>query len=507
MLPVQEPTRSYWIEGAASPLRDCRTTGHLPKETDVVIIGSGYSGATIAYWLQKYTQNHDEQPRMVLLEARDLCGAATGRNGGHLRPHAYSRYLPWKERFGAKGALELIEHEVAHLDAFKSLASDEGSEFTEEVCLKFGETFDAAMTDEAWTRLKNNYEAMKEDHGEDNDIVKTIRVISDSHEAEAFSQMKGAQAAIVHPAGQIWPYKFVHAILRILLKTGKLNVQAHTPATSVSERDSDGWIIVTTDRGEIRARAVAHATNRWASHLLPEFRKLIHGDRGTLAAVKAPEGFLKHTGAQHWDAIVNNYHLQLPSPSNAIILGGARQFLVHRPEACFPNDEEDKQIEGIEEFFQSWPASDVAGWVGTGPAELARDIDDGGVWTGIEASSIDSFPFVGPVPDLSMLHAPTRPREGHFIAAGFAGHGMPRILGSTAHLAPYILKSLNLRHSTPPAAALFPSLPKPFRATPARLERLLNTANVAAKVEAYQVACEESARKPFCSDERCRGKL
>lgn len=31
----------------------------------------------------------------------------------------------------------------------------------------------------------------------------------------------------------------------------------------------------------------------------------------------------------------------------------------------------------------------------------------------VETESADSFPFIGPVPS----------REGHFIAAGFAGHG------------------------------------------------------------------------------------
>lgn len=138
---------------------------------------------------------------MLMLEARNICGAATGRNGGQLRPHLYSRYLPWKERFGADGALELIKHEHAHLQAFKDLAELEG--FAEEVCLKFGETFDAAMTEEALERLRDNYEAMKKDHGEDDEIVKSIRIITDATEAEDFSQMKGALAAFVHPAGQM----------------------------------------------------------------------------------------------------------------------------------------------------------------------------------------------------------------------------------------------------------------------------------------------------------------
>jgi glycine/D-amino acid oxidase-like deaminating enzyme len=102
-----------------------------------------------------------------------------------------------------------------------------------------------------------------------------------------------------------WPYKFVHALLGIVLKAGNLNLQAHTPAESVSERDDSGWITVKTARGDVRTKTVVHATNRWASHLLPEFGNLIFGNRATLASIKAPEGFIKHTGAQHWDSIVN----------------------------------------------------------------------------------------------------------------------------------------------------------------------------------------------------------
>lgn len=102
-----------------------------------------------------------------------------------------------------------------------------------------------------------------------------------------------------------WPYKFVHALLRIVLKAGDLNLQAHTPAESVSGRDADGWITVKTPRGDVRAKTIIHATNRWSSHILPEFQNLILATRATLASLKAPEGFIRHTGAQHWDSVVN----------------------------------------------------------------------------------------------------------------------------------------------------------------------------------------------------------
>ena len=70
-----------------------------------------------------------------------------------------------------------------------------------------------------------------------------------------------------------WPYKFVHALLRIVMKTGKLNLQANTPVHKVSERDSEGYITVTTDRGQVRAKAVMHATvSRLALGLTPDAR-------------------------------------------------------------------------------------------------------------------------------------------------------------------------------------------------------------------------------------------
>lgn len=121
--------------------------------------------------------------------------------GGQLRPHAYSRYPPWSDRFGSNGAIQLIKHEMAHLSAFRELAAEEG--IAEEVYLKFGETFDAAMSDEAWVRLRGAYEAMKKDHGDDDEVVRVCRLIEDPKAAEEFTQMKACLGAVVHPAGQM----------------------------------------------------------------------------------------------------------------------------------------------------------------------------------------------------------------------------------------------------------------------------------------------------------------
>jgi monoamine oxidase len=75
-LPKEEPTVSYW-QDPPNEIAGLRSTEILPQETDVVIVGSGISGATIAFNLLS------EQPdkKIILLEARQAASGASGRNG------------------------------------------------------------------------------------------------------------------------------------------------------------------------------------------------------------------------------------------------------------------------------------------------------------------------------------------------------------------------------------------------------------------------------------------
>ena len=51
------------------------------------------------------------------------------------------------------------------------------------------------------------------------------------------------------------------------------------------------------------------------------------------------------------------------------------------------DNDDDKQMEGVAEFFRSWPATDVKGWEAENP-ELELAVDEGGCWTGSEFSII-----------------------------------------------------------------------------------------------------------------------
>ena len=76
VLPLADATTSYW-QRHPSPIASLRTTAGLPRSADIVIVGSGISGACIAYYaLAKWPSE-----KVVMLEARTACSGATGRNG------------------------------------------------------------------------------------------------------------------------------------------------------------------------------------------------------------------------------------------------------------------------------------------------------------------------------------------------------------------------------------------------------------------------------------------
>ena len=76
-LPTTESTSSFWHSEPSEFLIGHRTTPHLPSEADVVIVGSGITGASAARYLAE-----DERAKglsVVMLDAREACWCATGR--------------------------------------------------------------------------------------------------------------------------------------------------------------------------------------------------------------------------------------------------------------------------------------------------------------------------------------------------------------------------------------------------------------------------------------------
>ena len=82
-LPVANSTKPFW-RSSPHDLDDHRSTAELPKQADIVVVGAGYAGASIAHHLLNKTKDESSQPSIVILEAREACSGATGRNGESL---------------------------------------------------------------------------------------------------------------------------------------------------------------------------------------------------------------------------------------------------------------------------------------------------------------------------------------------------------------------------------------------------------------------------------------
>jgi hypothetical protein len=71
-LPVSNPTKSLWH--SEPTLQGHRTTSDLPAYSKYVIIGSGITGTSAAYYLSNLYGE-----KSLVLEAREACWGATGR--------------------------------------------------------------------------------------------------------------------------------------------------------------------------------------------------------------------------------------------------------------------------------------------------------------------------------------------------------------------------------------------------------------------------------------------
>lgn len=83
-LPVPNATLPFW-RTELHPLDNHRSTPALPAKVDIAVVGAGYAGASIVYHLFKQSKDKGTPPpSIVILEAREACSGATGRNGNVL---------------------------------------------------------------------------------------------------------------------------------------------------------------------------------------------------------------------------------------------------------------------------------------------------------------------------------------------------------------------------------------------------------------------------------------
>lgn len=415
-----------------------RTTPDLPSHASAVIIGSGISGAFAA---KELTDRgiHD----IVVLEAREICSGATGRNGGHCQPLCYDQLA------------EIGHFELQNIAYLSKLIHEQDiqcdwSQFPSGGC-------HAYFTPSLFSSVKAKISAMKHSAPQ---LASLIQVIEDPTKLAALKIPTAVGAVLQANAAALHPYKLVTHIWRSLLASSNLNLQTTTPVTGISAPtaayppDDPGrkWLVHTT-RGNITADHILCATNAYTAHLLNEFRGLIVPVQGQMAALQPPSYAVQHPlqhdygfrGIMEQDAEEDDYLVQRPvGAGGEFMFGGGR--MVARGAAVGVSDDGyvDARVRGylrgmlprlMDVYGQDHDSASAGedGRMGNLPSKYAtveqegaeRDLTPLAEWTGIMGYSRDGHPWVGGLPNT----------EGLWVCAGYTGHGMPNTSLCGRHVA------------------------------------------------------------------------
>lgn len=453
--PVANPTHPFWLENPPFPkLIDIQSTV-LETTADIVIIGSGITGASVARTLLRQCARLGITKRIVMLEARDVTSGATGRNGGHIKVSPYEAFSLLRPKYGTERARAIIEFQLRHLPILVDLAKAKGWDSAE---ARYVETVDLFVDGKTWGKSKKMVEELRIGMPE---TAKDIRIweaeearkvcllaqltsavpFSDK-DSQEFKTGNHVLGALSYSSGALFPYRLVTSVLSDLLATypKTFSIETNTPVDAIlTDSVPNRPFVIQTRRGHISTSHVIHATNSHSAGLIPGLVGKIFPVRGQMTAQRPGKNFPQHGGTRSWAFIDDRgfeYVIQRPESAGSeeggseIMLGGALFYA--------GMDEIGVQTDAELNYYAGSHLGGVLPMV-FGPEYWGTDHPEGRVksmWTGIMGYTIDMLPFVGKLEStITKRQAPevitpqgisknNMPDPAEWIAAGFNGEGM-----------------------------------------------------------------------------------
>ncbi|KZF26448.1 FAD dependent oxidoreductase [Xylona heveae TC161] len=466
-LPRSNPTTAYWQDPPDEHISNVRSTPEIPQTADVIIIGSGITGACVAYNILQKSPNM----RVVMLEAREAVSGATGRNGGHTKTASYRSFLGNCHALGVQEAIKIARLEYNNMKAVHAFARQNNINCD----LQSVDTVDVILNEQEWQNGIAAVEAMRKvmNPGEG---AANYRL----HDAEAAQKqflIPDAVGAITYEAGSLSAYKLVAGILKLCLQKG-LNLQTNTPVTAIEpfsgmlngntarsngidgakhDYNTKKWT-ATTARGKISAPKLVLATNGYSAHLYPALQGIIVPLKGQVTAQrpgsKLPPGALPTTYSFIYQ---DGFEYMIPRPLGSkfagdTVIGGGLTKAPEQGLYQWGNADDTTLDPDISEYLQDCLVNFF------GRNNWGEDNPEGRVrkeWTGIMGYSADGHPLVGKVPG----------EEGLYLSASFQGHGMVLCFMCARALTEMILNNDGERE------ILDSWFPEAFRITKDRLEK------------------------------------
>ncbi len=343
----------------------------IPQESEVVVIGAGLVGCSIAYQLAKRGK------RVVVLDKRGICSGASGRNGGMT---------------GAGSAMHTETGRAVYSltsENLRMLREELPRELEDDFSLRLPGTLDIATNDEQLEHLQESTSAQRE-LGADVEMLdlpelkSMVPVVSD--------KVLGAKFA--RGSGHLWPFQLVHALANGARRFGA-DFCVWTTATEILTANGEVQGVV-TERGTIAAQTVVVAANSWTPTLLRDLPEgAVVPARGQILVTEAVGEVIRHPFGTNFD---KEYGRQ--TATGQILCGGYRRLDVNEGLGSYEERVTPPVLKGIGECIATLfpPLSSL---------KVVRN------WAGIMGFTADGLPMIGPYGGVKNL----------YVAAGFNGGG------------------------------------------------------------------------------------
>jgi glycine/D-amino acid oxidase-like deaminating enzyme len=364
-------TVSYWLANQP-PLS---TPLVADTRCDVAVIGAGLCGASAALALSKAGVD------VLLLEADQIAGRATGRNAGFILQGTAERYNRAVTMMGAERARAIHAWTLVNHDRIAETVASEDID----CAYRRAGSLQLAGTDREEHELRESAEMLVRDGFE--------ATLLDSAALGPVYTSAGFNMGVLLPRdGELDPARFVRGVVQAAARHGA-RVAERTAVTAM-DASSPGDVRLETEHGAtVRCELVLVCTNARIGALLPWYADKIDPVRGQmLATAPAPRIFEWPIYADH------GYDYWRQDEHGRVVLGGWRNL--------DPSSEvglADQLHMGIQEkmarFLERF--------------EPLRGVPVTHRWSGIMGFSRDGLPLLGPAPGAG----------GALAAAGFTGHG------------------------------------------------------------------------------------
>lgn len=243
----------YWWEDAPRPPAEQEA---LPREVDVVVIGSGYTG------LHAALQTAREGLVTLVLDADALGAGCSSRNGGQVSTSVKGSFPELAKKYGAARAVALLREGILALDFLDTFIGEENIDCAWQ---RTGHFF-GAHNSAAYTAAARALEALPAEVANEWHMVARAE-----QRAEIGSDLY--HGGVVYPNHRaLHPGHYHLGLLERVRSAGALTI-GHCAVERI-ERAGSGFV-VHTSRGVLRAGKVAVATNGYTGQATPWLQRRV----------------------------------------------------------------------------------------------------------------------------------------------------------------------------------------------------------------------------------------